>query len=404
MPDEVLDNLKWTGDCWKAAATIPYFAGTGSELFNPLRDEILRPWGGFRSNAEADAQRCRDESDDEYNALFREAKFQVRFDVGDRKRAISKAQRQAWEKVAARGDLIWNEAMTKALAEYQLQRPIRVRWWKEIYGDLPYERELPEINDLDTLKTMCRPYVLRVHPARENAPFSYIGVHFVCTWIREGFGVLVRDGHVWDITPAKTAHLGESPRSIDHPTLGRLSFINGECWMGQISCDPMLDCQNIAEQRAKFQRDGVNRDRPESLMWWESARGQFGLYIYAKNESEPEAAQVEALLAFGRDANTNVATIIDALFRLYREKHEAFCLEYNRTSIDQALPRLESAKGLKHIVELRSVYVHPADDEGKVRLVFEIHCTFGNSQMLLWRDTEVERFGRWADRKPAKSK
>src|SRR6185312_6512582 len=55
--DAVFGELHWKEDKWLGVVPIPYFTGAGDEVVNPLRDEVLRPWGGSRSNAEALAKR-----------------------------------------------------------------------------------------------------------------------------------------------------------------------------------------------------------------------------------------------------------------------------------------------------------------------------------------------------------
>src|SRR5690349_20059023 len=123
MSNDLFNELIWEREKWKGAVSIPYFRGVGSEFLNPQRDEALRPWGGVKSNAEAEAQREPEKPSDDpfdYDVLFRDAKFEVTFDVGHRKRAVPKAQQQAWRRIDEGGDALWDRVMRTVLADYNL--------------------------------------------------------------------------------------------------------------------------------------------------------------------------------------------------------------------------------------------------------------------------------------------
>jgi hypothetical protein len=406
MADAVSPELTWDGREWVGAVSVPYFKGVGREFLNPLRDEVLRPWGGFSSNAEAQANSEPEKPSDDpldYDVLFRDGMFRIRFDVGDRKKAVAKPQLKAWEMVAARGDAIWHDAMERVLADYQIQRPIRVKWWKAVFGDLPFERELPEIADIEALKKYCRPYSIKVQPAAKGMKMPDISVHVMCTWIREGFSLRLREGSVEAVEATQDGWHERPPREIEHPAFGRLRLLrNLTTWVGEMTCPPMLEYQRIVEERAKFREEGVNRERPQSLMWWRFAHGKFGLSVYVTEPSaDPDERQAAAFLAFKQNEQQNIATIIDALFKRYNERLEENYRDYDRKYVNEAIPHLETPDRFREMIELINVYVHPADEKGDVRIVFELHCSFELSCIILWKNGKIERFGKWGDHRPA---
>ena len=172
-PSDEFENFTWDGEEWVGAVSIPYFGAAGHAFLNPLRDEVLRPWGGYASNdADNAANPPSPPSTDslDFDVLFRDAKFLIRFETAGRKRIVPRAQRTAWQKVGERGDAAWQGAIALILADYQVQRPSRVKWWKATYGDLPFDRELPQINDIAELLQYCRPYSFKVHVAPRGTP------------------------------------------------------------------------------------------------------------------------------------------------------------------------------------------------------------------------------------------
>jgi len=397
MADE-LDNLTWNGKEWVGAVAIPCFRGVGREFFNPLRDEVLRPWGGYAINAEAAAAEPPEpQSNDplDVDVLFRDARFLIRFDTGERRRGLPRAQRAAWQQIATRDETVWQDTMAMEQTDYQTQRPVRVKWWKATFGDLPFDRELPQINDLAQLSEHCRPYGIKIH--QSVARTADVSMHFMCSWIREGFSVRIRNGKPIAIESTQDSWWPNPERVIQHPTLGSLRmYSNGDVWFGHFRCDPMLEYQRIVEQRAASQQAGLHRDRPRSEMWWNYAHGRFGLYIDVDPPgAEPDPRQFAALQAFSRDESRNLAIILDAVYLRYQQRRQESPRDY--FSVE---PHLQHPEQLKEMIELINVYVHPPADDGTVRLVFELHCSFQRSMIILWRNGAIERFGKWGDHEP----
>jgi hypothetical protein len=413
--DAVFGELHWKEDRWLGVVAIPYFTGAGDEIVNPLRDEVLRPWGGSRSNAEALAKRGPEQPspapfDDEN--LFGEAKFRLTVAAAERQRAVAQGQRVAWEQIVARGEALWREATDAILADYNIQRSFRVKSWMAMYGELPLERELPAIQDIATLREYCRPYGVHVHPVQKGNATAVVAVHFMCTWIRTGFAVVLRDGQILGV--AEHAYMPPPARTMDHPEIGRLNLYGDEkCWHGQTNCDAMLDYELVANYRAKFRIGGVNRDRPQSLVRWRHAHGKFGSYFYV---IEPGAGlddrQVAAWEAFNDDRGKNVATLLSALFEQYQKKWASASfdrvivdpIQSRREYIDETCPRIDRIEGLRDLIELENVYVHPPDKTGCVRIVFQLHGSYEPEMMVLWRDGAIERFGKWPDRLPGSAR
>ena len=400
---EALD-LNWDGRQWEAAVAIPYFAGSGEALHDPRRDEALRPWGGFDANAD-DPEYMRAGPEEpgpfDFDVLFRDGRFRLSFDTEHRKRRLSAAELRAWDPIAARGDAVWAELMDAALAEYLAQRPTRVRWWRAVYGELPYDREMPAVADVASLRRIVRPYNFIVHPTRKGQRAADVTVQVMCTWVRFGFGVRLRGGQILGIVDGQKASYPPAAEVADVPGLGRLSArtrLAGPLWSGQVPCDPMRDFAMVAEQRATVIRQGRHRDRPRSIHFWEFARGQFPIHLYVTAPGElPSAAQVAAVLAFRAQEAAHVATILGVILQEYTA-----ALERNRLNLDVPLPDAGTVDDLRELMEFREFFVHPADDAGRVRLVLCFMHVWGDREtVVLWRDGQIERFGRWADRLPA---
>jgi hypothetical protein len=126
--------------------------------------------------------------------------------------------RDAWNKVAAQGDAIWEQAIQWLAHDYQVQRPPALKWMKVIYGDLPFERQLPELQVPADIRPLIKPVQIRV---RRGVPESVIvAVYFRCAWTSELVSVLIRDGQIHALLPTMEG-LGSLNQSagewLDHP-------------------------------------------------------------------------------------------------------------------------------------------------------------------------------------------
>ena len=69
--------------------------------------------------------------------------------------------------------------------------------------------------------------------------------------------------------------------------------------------------------------------------------------------------------------------------------------------VDDLVPVLGSAEGLRDLMQLRHILVHPADERGRVTIGFQFVCTWDNDGFgALWRDGKVEEWGTWKDGEP----
>src|SRR5688572_8464138 len=173
------DELQWGDDGWETPVGIEYFRGCGANL-----DAIETDWRARQKQAAASAAAepdhfarslpwptrivyrvgrwlfrrwwNSDNEPEEEETLFRDGKFKLVY-AGKESKPPSRKQRDAWNQIAARGDAAWGELMSLMIAQYQRQHPIRVRWWRAIYGDLFIDQALPEVQDAAAMKKLVRP-------------------------------------------------------------------------------------------------------------------------------------------------------------------------------------------------------------------------------------------------------
>jgi hypothetical protein len=326
-------------------------------------------------------------------------------DTGARHGKPSRAQRAAWRALLDRGDALWDEIAAHALAAYRRQRPMRVRMWRRVYGDHLLDRRLPEAGTVAAMKGLIRPRFLRVQPpADENAVTSDIAVHCLCTWHAEGFGAIIRDGGVAEIGPVlDLVHSAPRPRrTIEHAVLGTLTRVrDNDPWDGRVRFDAMLDYGMTADARAAYMRDRDNADRPGSRMAWEFADGEFAARVYTGDGQPPDDAQAEALERFRAGQDGLARSLVDAVFRRYQEVWRACRQNYRDRYVEENIPELTSADGLRDLMQLRHVHVHEPGGGGRVTIAMQFVCAWDyDGFSAVCRDGGLVGLGRWKDAIP----
>ena len=492
MNDEQFGTLKWGGDAWETTLVIDYFRGAGANL-----DAIDAAWRARQKEAAKNAPPEDDtfrrslplptrilfsmgrwlfrrwwHSDDgpgEEETLFRDGKFKLSFagkrsdededDETNRPKPPSPKQRAAWNAIVARGDSAWAELMALMTAEYQHQRPTRMRWWRAIYGEFLLDEALPDVRDAAGMKKLVRPIEFRVKRVKKDAASADVAVWFTCTWNTDGVVVLLRDGRAVEVGAIDLlVPMKKRPEpALDHPVFGPLRRIPDDDpwevvakmnplqpqqaaaavkarvpypWEGTMRCEPLRDYFLAADDRAKFKFDPAHADAPQSAMPWDFAQGNFDLRVYAQRGQEPSDAQAEAFTTFKADDARHAATLVAAVFDHYTansEKHRSLWSDENLHSavsklgfvpgsglapaerkpgyIDEVIPKLDSAAGLHDRMWLKHVHVHPADDGGGgegVTIAFQFVCTWiGDGFTVHWRGGRVEKIGRWKTAEPS---
>jgi hypothetical protein len=472
--DDDNDKLVRGVDGWETPVAVEYFRGCGENF-----DAISAEWSARQKEAAAKASAepdyfarslpwptriayrvgrwlfrrwwNADSEPAEEERLFGEGKFKLVYAAKDSKQP-SPRQRDAWNQIIARGDAAWDELMSLMIAEYQRQHPIRVRWWRAIYGDCLLDHALPEVRDAAGMKRLVRPIEFRVKRVRKDAPAADVAAWFMCTWNTDGVVALLRDGRAVEIGAIDLLMpMKKRPGpALDHPVFGPLRRIPDDDpwevvanlkpgerqpmprgpypWEGTMRCEPLRDYFLAADDRASFKFDPAHAEQPQSAMPWDFAQGNFDLRVYAPPGHEPSDAQAQAFAAFKADEARHVATIVAAVYEHYTtnfEKHRTLWRDENITSqvdtlaaravrgvmggggernpgfIEEVIPKLDSADGLHDRMWLKHVHVHPSDDEGRVTIAFQFVCTWiGDGFTVHWRDSQVEKIGRWKSAEP----
>ncbi len=247
-----------------------------------------------------------------------------------------------------------------------------------------------------------------------------------------GFGALVRDGRVADVGHIDLVHPLTKPRRpvIEHPVFGRLGripeddameFVNqwkrptepgvsgfagaksgGPWpWEGLVKCDPFLEYCYVASNRADFVHQDRNAARPQSKLAWEFVGGEFEVRVYAGRGQEPAEAQARAWEAFHADEKKYAGEMMGEMFKMYQEVCEIRRKNWLDKYVDDVIPILSGPDGLKDLVQLRCIHVHPADANGGVTIGFQFVCSWDYDGIsALWREGKVREWGVWDDAKP----
>jgi hypothetical protein len=372
-----------------------------------------------RSRGSSDAER----TESPREKLLRQGVCDVTIEAqtdGEERSEPLRAQRVAWEAMLARGPTLWNELLEKSFATYQRQLPVRRTWWRAIYGDYLLDRRLPEVATIQQFSRLIRASIFRVkRPAGEGAPAD-ISVYLRATWAVDGMDVIIREGHVTDAPD-------ESRETIEHPVFGVLrripsddpmeyinqwekptrpgvsGFANAKRmatrpWNGLARFDPLLEFALVADERAQYAHDRANADPPASRMAWEFANGQFDLRVYAPAGQPPDDAQAKAWMAFCANEKQHAAAMIDSIFEQYQETCAVRRRNYKDRYVDENVPILTGKSGLRELIQLRHIHVHPPDGEGRVTIAFQFVAAYDHDGFsAMWREGKFSEWGTWKD-------
>src|SRR5207237_3010451 len=193
--DDIFLNIEWTGENWTTSVSIPSLRGFGDRLELTAEDrEEIGPEGEFKLTIDT---------------------------VHEARKPPTAGQRAAWKKVTEGGEAIWEEVLDALVAEYQLQRPMRARYWKAIRGTRHLERSLPPVVNRAVMKELVAPVRFGVHAPDSEHGSVDVYVSYVATWWSEGIHVYIRDGLVREVTAQGAMHHLKLPYQ-DIPHLGTL--------------------------------------------------------------------------------------------------------------------------------------------------------------------------------------
>jgi hypothetical protein len=371
-----------------------------------------------------------EEAPDEDWERWRSGTCDLMIDTGRKRSKPTGAQRKAWESLLERGDAFWDELYEHAFEAYQRQVDIRRRWWRAIYGEYLLDQYLPRIQTVTELKPLCRPRLFRIKPQPDKKTTSVdIGVHVVCTWCTDGFGATVRDGTVVEIGPViDIVHFNDRPRQcVVRPVFGKLNripddnvfeYINDwelpatpgksgfenakrvktRPWQGFTRFDSLLDYANVADQKAEFAHDPKRADRSGSRMAWEFACGEFEVRVYATSGHVPSDAQAEAFASFRAREKEIADELLNAVFDMYRATQPVLKRNYKDRYVDDVVPEIDSRDGLRELIQLRHVHVHPADANGQVSIALQFVASYDyDGFSTTWQDGRIVAWGTWKD-------
>jgi hypothetical protein len=436
MVDELFGELTWDelSEVWATSVALPYFRGFGENLEpepatgagsspsepeltpgrlrmqqaleaelaqHPLdQQELMRTIIAAAQSgmAQGAAPVIEEESDPlDPDRLFRQGRFLLEIDTSRRKPPIP-AQRQGWVRLTARGDVLWDELMELLLLEYQVQQPVRARWWKAVYGEYQLQRALPAVQDVAGLRELLRPSRLRIRRAASKAGCAEVEVHLACTWSQDNLEVVVPDGKRPVLEPGSVMPWERAPRQkLMHPAFGSLGRADdSQPWTGFVSCEPFRDYQAlVADLRASFQAGPEAHGPPRSMLRWDFIHGLFELHVYTGPGEEPSAAQAAALRTFKEHEAANAAVIVEAVFAHYRSVYEEVRSEYYDRYRDANVPEPTGPDLLYERLQLLRINVFPPDTEGEVRLGFIFLCSWdpGSDLGVRWRAGTVEAVG-----------
>jgi hypothetical protein len=370
MPkDKVLGNIKWSDEEWTGTVSLPYFRGAGERVALTEDDRMGVP------PAEA---------------------IPLTVQTGGRRREPDGAQRAAWQSIAGRGDAVWDEAMDVLVAEYQGQRPNRVRYWKVVNDPKLLARSMPEQVDRATMRQMVLPLQCTINEPDKEHKTVDVYVTMLATWWSEALCVYARDGRVTEVSPLGFFMNRRLPWT-DMAALGTLRRRPGKRsqWVGEVRLEPFEGFAAVAVDRSTWDESYQRSDPATSDLPWDPARGWGTLFVSAPAGKPPTERQSAAYEAFVKRQDEYAAGILQAVFDHYRQTATQRRKAYRGPDPNAAVPELKDAKGLRDVTELKEIDVFPDEGSGPVTLgfVFRGSWTGTDGIGLLWRDGKVEQIG-----------
>jgi hypothetical protein len=403
MVDPTFGKMNWDDSgYWRATTPLSYFKGCGADIPHEPGEDRDDP--------------------SEPGSLLKAGKVSLHIatEGGNRKKPTP-SQQETWSALLGRGDAVWDEVLDRLLADYELQWPCRQRWWQATYGDAPSGKIIPKAPTRDRLRKLLLPvWVTIMPPATPKAPAVDVGINFAATWSPNGVAALIRDGHVVDLAAYLTGDL-QPLAKLQHPVFGPLRRIQSEDlpWYGTTCCEPFRDFCAIANDRAAFKHDPEKFGAASKLLA-DFARGQFTLEVHTAPGKEPNEKQAAAFTMLRNSEAQFAAAAINAVFKHYqsilndaRAAYEKRLEITERLSlrgveldylapVDDVLPTLNSPDGLRELIQLEYIHVHPEHGKNQpVAIGLEFSGVANLSFGVLWRNGQIEAAGEYKIAKPA---
>lgn len=173
MQNTTFGEIRWTGREWEATVALPYFSNAGTRLHLTEADRKGLPVEG-------------------------QLPFQI--ETGGVRRSPSSAQVEAWEKILQRGPVIWDEVVEALIAEYQIQRPNRVRYWTTLHGERMLNKSLPPEVNAEVMKELVLPLWCKLQDVDKQRGIVDSYISMSATWWSEGLNVYIRNGQILEVT------------------------------------------------------------------------------------------------------------------------------------------------------------------------------------------------------------
>lgn len=387
---------------------------------------------GFLNRMEAAGNEPLEEEeieDDEDMKALRQGLVTVQVEAKSARSKPSDAQRKAWEALLARGDAIWDELLKESFEIYKRQMPARRKWWQTIYGDYLLEKKFPKVKSIKEFSRLVRPFGFQVKQSIDKKdPSAEITLRVLATWEVDGLGVIIHDGKIVEFAQVIEI-MGPSKANLEtikHPMFGHLRRIasddameyigeweisgDGELgfenarrvttrpWKGFVTFDPLLEYSMVSDMRAQYAHDRGNAEYPASRMAWEFANGEFEIRVYAANGEKPSKEQADAWTNFKKGEKKFAAEMIESIFQQYQETCAVKRDNYKDRYVGDNVPILKNKVGLRELIQLRHIHIHPADKNGQVAIAFQFVASYDyDGFTAFWRNGKFTDWGEWKD-------
>ncbi len=363
MKDKQFDTIEWSGDFgyWQGSVPIDHF-----------RDYGQAPYITAEADEEANSER-----------------FAIHIDTGGVRRVLA-PQRLAWEKFLEAMPELGEQIPSALDAEYQLQRPARVKWWKAVYGEASFDAALPEANGPELMKKMVRPTLFHLPAPDKDSP-GRIGIMFQCCWNKDGCSAVVSEGALSSVGIAGATVSPKPISRLTHATLGNLRMLyKNQPWIGTVRAEPFREFCSVAQARAAYRENPTGAGRQRSDVNWGFARGDFLMWVHARPGEVPSENQGRALEAFKADETRTCQIVLQGVFEHYQQTYEQRRSDCRGREPypEEALPEIASPAGLREIMNLVEIDILPEAGDGTAILSF-VFSIAGGGVGIRWCNGEI---------------
>jgi hypothetical protein len=378
MQDPVFGKIEWRSDAWQGSLKVPYFNGFGRSIDD---GDV----GGRERGAE------------EGRTTSGNVSLPVEIDTNEVPKRPAKLQRDAFAQIIRRGDKAWVWVMDALTAEYQRQRPKRLRYWKMLYGRRGINKSLPPVESSDGLKPLTLPVGLYVRALASSEATGDVDLMVCLAWFSESAFVTIQEGRATEVRGMPSWHTRNWERT-DHAVFGTLRRPSRRApsWLGTVGAGPFADWAAISVDRAEWDEDTPKRRAPASNLDWYVARGDCFLRAYVNGNKPPSTPQAAAFEAFRNNQEEEGIAIKEALFDYYHSNLNASRKSYKGPHVDRAVPKIEKADDLRDLTELSLINVFPGKCEHPlaIGLIFRGAWTGQAEVGIRWREGQVEEVGK----------